>query len=64
MGSTRCSVQRADRECNLIQINKMDWVYVLGLAASPKQQIAEPRSSRCDEDLLEDFDSSDEGNKF
>ena len=32
--STRCSVQRVDRECNLIQINKIDWVYALGLAAS------------------------------
>ena len=34
LGSTRCSVQRVDRECNLIQINKMDWVYALWLAAS------------------------------
>ena len=35
----RCSVQRVDRECNLIQINKMDWVYVLGLAASGLMQL-------------------------
>ena len=34
MESTRCSVQRVDRECNLIQINKMGWVYALGLAVS------------------------------
>ena len=34
LGSTRCSMQRVDRECNLIQINKMDWVYALGPAAS------------------------------
>ena len=27
-------MQRVDRESNLIQINKMDWVYALGLAAS------------------------------
>ena len=40
----------------------MEGVYALWLAASPKQQIAEPCSSRRDEDLLEDFDSSDEGN--
>ena len=33
LGSTRCSVQRVDRECNLIQINKMDCVCALGLAA-------------------------------
>ena len=32
------------------------------MADVPKQQIAEPCSSGCDEDLLEDFDSSDEGN--
>ena len=39
VGSTRCSVQRIDRECNLIQINKMDWIYVLGLAASPSSEV-------------------------
>ena len=39
MGSTRCSVQRVDRECNLIEINKMDWVYALGLAASGLMQL-------------------------
>ena len=32
------------------------------MADVPKQQIAEPCSSRCDDYLLEDFDSSDEGN--
>ena len=34
LGSTRCSVHRVDLERNLIQINKVDWVYALGLAAS------------------------------
>ena len=36
---SRCSVQRADRECNLIQINKIYWVYALGLAASHKANL-------------------------
>ena len=32
-------MQRADRECNLIQINKMDWVYALGLAPSETEEV-------------------------
>ena len=27
-------------ECNLIQINKTDWVYPLGLAISPSEPLA------------------------
>ena len=27
-------------ECNLIQINKTDWVYLLGLAVSPSEPSA------------------------
>ena len=35
----RCSLQRV-LECNLIQINKTDWVYPLGLAMSPSEPLA------------------------
>ena len=33
-------VQRVDLECNLIQINKTDWVYAVGLAASPSDSVS------------------------
>ena len=36
----RCSMQRVDLECNLIEINKTDWVYPLGLATSPPNSVS------------------------
>ena len=33
-------VQRVDLECNLTQINKTDWVYAVGLAASPSDSVS------------------------
>ena len=33
-------MRRIDLKCNLIQINNMDWVYALGLGASPSDSIS------------------------